>query len=34
MLSRAATNGEEITFDDFYNIMTKNTFWWYLKLIW
>jgi Ca2+-binding EF-hand superfamily protein len=26
MLSRAATNGEEITFDDFYNIMTKNTF--------
>ena len=26
MLSRAATNGEEITFDDFYNIMTKKTF--------
>ena len=27
MLSRAATNGEEITFEDFYNIMTKKTFW-------
>ena len=26
MLSRAATNGEEITFEDFYNIMTKKTF--------
>jgi hypothetical protein len=27
MLSRAASNGEEITFEDFYNIMTKKTFW-------
>ena len=26
MLQRAATNGEEITFEDFYNIMTKKTF--------
>ena len=26
MLSRAATNGEDITFEDFYNIMTKKTF--------
>lgn len=26
MLSRAASNGEEITFEDFYNIMTKKTF--------
>jgi Ca2+-binding EF-hand superfamily protein len=26
MLERAASNGEEITFEDFYNIMTKKTF--------
>ena len=26
MLSRAASNGDEITFEDFYNIMTKKTF--------
>ena len=26
MLERAASNGEEITFDDFYFIMTKKTF--------
>lgn len=26
MLERAATNGQEITFEDFYNIMTKKTF--------
>ena len=26
ILSRAASNGEEITRDDFYNIMTKKTF--------
>jgi Ca2+-binding EF-hand superfamily protein len=26
MLTRAASNGEEISFDDFYNIMTKKTF--------
>ena len=26
MLERAASNGEEITFEDFYFIMTKKTF--------
>ena len=26
MLQRAATNGREITKEDFYNIMTKKTF--------
>ena len=26
MLERAASNGEEITLEDFYNIMTKKTF--------
>ena len=26
MLERAASNGDEITFDDFYFIMTKKTF--------
>jgi len=26
MLERAAGNGEEISFDDFYNIMTKKAF--------
>jgi len=26
MLERAASNGKEITRDDFYNIMTKKTF--------
>jgi len=26
MLERAASNGDEITFDDFYNIMTKKAF--------
>lgn len=28
MLERAASNGEEITFEDFYFIMTKKTFAW------
>jgi hypothetical protein len=28
MLERAASNGDEITFDDFYFIMTKKTFAW------
>ena len=27
MLSRASSNGEEITREDFYNIMTKKAFW-------
>ncbi len=27
MLERAASNGKEITRDDFYNIMVKKTFW-------
>ncbi len=27
MLERAAQNGKEITREDFYNIMTKKTFW-------
>ena len=27
MLERAASNGREITREDFYNIMTKKTFW-------
>jgi len=27
MLERAASDGKEITRDDFYNIMTKKTFW-------
>ena len=34
MLQRAATNGREISREDFYNIMTKKAFWWipiYLK---
>jgi hypothetical protein len=26
MLERAASNGDEITFEDFYFIMTKKTF--------
>jgi len=26
LLSRAATNGSEITFEDFYQIMTKKAF--------
>ena len=30
MLERAAGNGAEITFEDFYNIMTKKTFWYNL----
>jgi hypothetical protein len=28
MLERAASNGDEITFEDFYFIMTKKTFAW------
>jgi len=27
MLQRAATNGREISREDFYNIMTKKSFW-------
>jgi len=27
MLQRASGNGREISKDDFYNIMTKKTFW-------
>ncbi len=27
MLQRAASNGREISKEDFYNIMTKKTFW-------
>jgi hypothetical protein len=27
MLQRAATNGREITREDFYNIMTKKSIW-------
>ena len=27
MLERAASNGKDINRDDFYNIMTKKTFW-------
>jgi len=27
MLERAASNGKEITPEDFYNIMVKKTFW-------
>jgi len=27
MLQRAATNGREISREDFYNIMTKKAFW-------
>ena len=27
MLERAASNGKEITREDFYNIMVKKTFW-------
>jgi|LakMenE01Jun11ns_1017448.scaffolds.fasta_scaffold9158452_1 hypothetical protein len=27
MLQRAATNGREISKEDFYNIMTKKTIW-------
>lgn len=27
MLERAASNGKEINREDFYNIMTKKTFW-------
>jgi hypothetical protein len=27
MLERAASNGREITREDFYNIMVKKTFW-------
>jgi len=26
MLSRASSSGDSITFEDFYNIMTKKTF--------
>jgi hypothetical protein len=28
MLERAASNGDEISFEDFYFIMTKKTFAW------
>ena len=34
MLSRASANGEEITREDFYNIMTKKTFWIILLVRW
>ena len=27
MLERAASNGKDITREDFYNIMVKKTFW-------
>lgn len=27
MLERASTNGKEISREDFYNIMTKKSFW-------
>jgi len=27
MLERAASNGKDISREDFYNIMTKKTFW-------
>jgi hypothetical protein len=29
MLERAASNGDEISFEDFYFIMTKKTFAWF-----
>jgi hypothetical protein len=31
MLERAASNGDEISFEDFYFIMTKKTFAWLKK---
>ena len=33
MLQRAATNGREISREDFYNIMTKKAFWFGLFII-
>jgi hypothetical protein len=33
MLQRAATNGREISREDFYNIMTKKAFWLALFMI-
>ena len=33
MLERAASNGKEITREDFYNIMVKKTFWILLRKI-
>ena len=29
MLERAASNGREISREDFYNIMVKRTFWYF-----